>query len=164
MKVYVAGASKDAGRVRYWMDRLIREGVEVSHDWITLIEEAGSSNEGLSFDLQEEHAMRDLTALTRSDLFWLLEPPKGVESRGAYFEAGFAFMAGVPSIASVAGGVSQTIFTSLIGPTENDEDAFAEIVMMAHTPQVADLDDEAIARLVKRVFNDSTVLGLEAAE
>lgn len=112
MKVYIAGPSSDLDRV----DRAIAllahvEGVELTYDWTKAVRaerERGVTDDALSFEDARRYATLDLRAIRQADLLWLLLPPPGSTSVGAWVELGYALAMGLRIVAS--GERSSSIF------------------------------------------------------
>ena len=88
IKVYVAGASKEADRCRAAMEYARELGCVITCDWLAEIERVGAANEGLSNEQRTESAIADLEGVIAADVFWLLAPEN--QSTGAWTELGYA--------------------------------------------------------------------------
>lgn len=128
-RVYVAGSSHELARARRWMDRLREEGFEITHDWVTEIENVGQANPPDATPQQRhDWAVNDLNRVADADILWLLAPAEG-EGRGAYAELGTAYTLGREIV--VSGPTKQSIFCALGEEFPDDEAAFAYILFLA---------------------------------
>lgn len=110
MKVFVAGSSREPGRVRAAFDAVRAAGHEVALDWLAVIDaHDGRANEGLTEYERIVASNNDLQAIRESNLFWYLLP-EGEDSKGARTEFGYA-LAHIHVITS-GNGREQSIFTS----------------------------------------------------
>jgi hypothetical protein len=85
MLVYVAGASRELGRVRRVMDLLRGAGHTIAEDWTVEVDRLGTVP--ADADQRRSAATRDLRALLEADAFVLLVPE--AETKGTWFEHGF---------------------------------------------------------------------------
>jgi len=102
IKVYVAGASAEAERVRLVMNMVQQHPyLKLAHDWLSIMQEVGKTkaDHQLSLPERQEYAMADLEAVNEADVFWYLAPH--TPSAGAAFEFGAAW--GIASQWSMSG-------------------------------------------------------------
>jgi hypothetical protein len=112
MKVYLAGASKEAEMVRGWVDRCRDVGIEVTRDWASEViahQAKGGSDATLSIEERVKASLADLGGVCAADWVWLLVPA-ATRSAGCWVEFGKA-LGRTPII--VSGDWSRSIFTSL---------------------------------------------------
>ena len=91
LRVYVAGASKEARRCRLMMEAVQRVGAVLTLDWLSEIEKEGAANEGLTHPKRQHYAAADMRAVLDADLLFLLAPT--LPSTGAWTELGVALAA-----------------------------------------------------------------------
>lgn len=121
MRVYVAGSSRQLGRVRAAMERLKAAGHTVVHDWPTIIEAQGEANPAdATQDERWDWAIDDLAGVKAADCLWFLVPAE--EGAGAFVELGYALAIGKPVICS--GTYQRSIFTSMAVCYDRDDQAF----------------------------------------
>lgn len=128
-RVYIAAASapSEIERVERWTAKLAEIGVEVVSTWPEQVKRVGAANPRYaSHEQRREWARICVDQVAVANLLWLLCPPEGVTTRGAWFEFGAAEACGTDTIAS--GDTKQTIFTALADEEcSNDEGAFAMV-------------------------------------
>lgn len=88
--VYVAGASAEIKRAAGWIDKLSLEGFRVTYDWTEAVSKFGSYGNTLRDHERRMYARSDLRGIAEASIFWLLVPPPGVPTTGAWVELGFA--------------------------------------------------------------------------
>lgn len=89
--VFVAGASREYGRCRAAMDRVIAHPrMELAIDWLRSLDEEREKGRMADESTLRAHAEKDLTALQASDYLWFLSPQE--PSCGSHAELGL-FMA-----------------------------------------------------------------------
>jgi len=124
-RVYIAAASvpTEIQRVEHWAANLKRIGVEVVSTWPQNVRDVGVANphDGAR-DQRREWALTCANQVALSNTLWLMCPPDGVTTRGAWFELGIAYACSTDIICS--GDTKQTIFTSL-ADEECNADYFA---------------------------------------
>lgn len=111
---YVAAASAEARRVPPVLAALERVGLGLTHDWGADLEDAlaeGLAANGGDRAACKRVALRCEAGATHADVFVLLEPPAGTETRGAWIEMGIARAQGVPIV--YVGDVDSTVFATL---------------------------------------------------
>lgn len=129
LRVYVAGASKEAVRCRAMMTAVEALGCKQTLDWLKEIEMAGAANEGLTDEQRRYHATNDINAVLAADVIIVLAPEKAA-STGVWTELGVAlaanrYRAHYPIKILVAGSIdarTKSIFASH-ALVEFDEDA-----------------------------------------
>lgn len=129
-RVYLAGASapEQAGRVLAWAERLTEAGAQVASTWTAHVAMAGEGNPRDATRKQRlTWSMGDLSELRTSTVMWLLVPPVEVPTRGAWFEVGYAYSAGIPVVLS--GDTRQSVFCVLGDEYQDDEDAFGMVLV-----------------------------------
>ncbi len=97
MRVFVAGASAEAERVRAAMDRVEVEGWTLALDWLAAIEKEGTAND-MPRAKRATYALIDWDAVRGADVLWLLAPHR--PSTGAWVELGLALAHGVRVVTS----------------------------------------------------------------
>lgn len=80
------------------MSEATARGHRVTYDWLDAIEQAGTSNDGLTEAEQRMHSRKDLSAILKSDLVWMLAPRS--ITRGGWVEFGFALGRSIPTVIS----------------------------------------------------------------
>jgi hypothetical protein len=92
MKIYIAGSSKEASTVRWYMKKLAKEtSFKIAFDWTEEIinrETKGQFDHDLTDEEKGKFALLDLDAVIASKWFWLISP--SVTSIGCYVELGAA--------------------------------------------------------------------------
>ncbi len=150
MFIYIAGSSSDMTRIRRWMATLqefnagelavaAAPGIELTHDWVAVIEKRGEANPVATFHERASWAGDDLSGVREADLLWVLMPPG--QSDGCFWEAGYADALGKEVVIS---GVNheRTIFTARGCCFEHDESAWDYIV----DRYFCELDEKRAAR------------------
>lgn len=120
--VYIAGASAEAERCRYWMDRARNAGVDLSLDWLLMIEEKGA-NEDLDEPDRKPAASECLDAIDFATIVWVLAPERETQSIGPWVEMGYALATHKRVI--VSGDTKRSIFCALADEFPNDAAAFS---------------------------------------
>jgi hypothetical protein len=125
ISVYVAGASREAKQVEHFMIRLRENGVEVSHDWITLMKLATVHERHLTPTARKRAAELDAQAVRCSDIVWLQIPDEA--TIGAWVEFGIVLGDILRhALVIVSGDWRRTIFTELADfKFDTHEQAFA---------------------------------------
>jgi hypothetical protein len=143
LRVYVAGSSdpQERGRVKVAMMQVKgHPNMELTLDWVSMVEAAGSANEGLSLAQREDASEDAIRGVISADVVWLLAPDH--VTRGAWYECGIvegwnraqACTQWLPRrrIAMIASGqTQQSIFCSRMLEVESDKDAFFDLCKMA---------------------------------
>jgi hypothetical protein len=125
--VYIAASSADIERAEHWRDRLIAAGVTVTSSWMANVRKVGAGNPRDASDAQRNAwSTQCLIEVVESDVLWLLVPPAGVDTVGAWWEAGAASVSDVWIVAS--GDTRRTIFTARGVEYLDDETAFAAVL------------------------------------
>lgn len=128
-KVYLAASAADMARAKSWRDQLIAAGVDVIASWIDNVEKVGESNPRDATQHQRFlWTTSDLKEIADSRLVWMLVPPAGRPTKGAWFEAGFAYALARPVVFS--GDTKSSIFCSTGYEYESDDEAFAAVCSM----------------------------------
>jgi nucleoside 2-deoxyribosyltransferase len=128
MRVYVAGASKEPGRVRAAMDAVLAAGAEVTLDWLDAIEKAGASNEGLDDETRTLAAEADLEGVADADVVWVLAPE--AQSAGCWVELGYALA--LRKLVLVSGPARvRCIFGALAHEYDEDGDVVVDLGELA---------------------------------
>lgn len=125
-RVYIAASSapSEIERVERWAARLTAAGCQVVSTWPRNIKEVGVANpRDATKEQRKEWADTCHDQVTKADTLWLMCPPAGQYTRGAWYELGVACRCGVRVISS--GDTKQSIFTALGDEYETDEEAFA---------------------------------------
>lgn len=136
--LYLAASTVDMDRARHWCERLRSAGVNVVSTWLEAVTAAGDANPpDAAKEARAGWARTCLAELSTADLLWLLVPPVGRETRGAWVELGYAISCSIDIIAS--GGTAQSIFCALGEEHANDESAFAAVRAKCSTPMSAAL-------------------------
>jgi hypothetical protein len=137
-RVYIAAASTpdQIERVTTWANRLTRAGIAVVSTWPAVIGQVGATNpRDASVSDRRGWSAQDLSELTSADAIWLLCPPPGTTTRGAWVELGCAYSRALLIVSS--GDTRQSIFTALGVEYGTDEDALDGLLLVAagrHTP------------------------------
>lgn len=131
LRVYVAGSSAELERARWAMSALDGYSIEVTHDWVSSVEEVGSANPAEATDDERlAWADDDLSGVYQADVLWLLMPKQG--SIGAYVELGLAIALGMPIV--ISGDHERSIFTVFGERFEQDADALDWITDLIALP------------------------------
>lgn len=131
-RVYLAAASTPGQieRVQLWTARLRSAGVTVTSTWPSTVTAVGAGNPRDATVAQRRGwAVQELRELERADALWLLAPPNGVTTRGAWVELGVAYTRAMLVVSS--GDTRQSIFTALTEEFATDEDAFRALLLVA---------------------------------
>jgi hypothetical protein len=124
--VYIGGSSSEIPRVKHWSAALAETGrVNVVSTWAERIEASGESNSP-AFTHYERYARAhsDMSELLQASWLWLLMPPPGLVSAGAFFELG-CFVGASKNVCISGPGQYASIFTSLVNVRcESDFEAF----------------------------------------
>lgn len=124
LKVYVIGSSdpSERERVRSAMDAIsATPGLQLSHDWLKVVQEAGSANAGLTHEQRKTAADDDLTGIARANAVLFLAPT--TVTRGAWLELGAALGMFHSSRVVCAGNTEQSIFCALGTEVATDAEA-----------------------------------------
>ena len=109
-----------------------QEGMELTHDWLTVMEGIDTPEEDVPDNVRAKEAMGDLAGVWKADTVWFLAP--NITTRGAWFELGFA-VAGrwaKDNLHIIASGpTKQTIFCALCEESETDELAKGRLLELA---------------------------------
>jgi nucleoside 2-deoxyribosyltransferase len=109
VKVYVAGASAERSEVSKYMQLLRDAGIEITLDWIAVIDaQGGAANEGMTGVQRHKAAKDDLKGVSDADIVWLIVPNN--YSAGAWVELGYAL--GIDKTVIASGNYERSIFTS----------------------------------------------------
>lgn len=133
-RVYISAASTpdQIERVALWANRLTKSGIAVVSTWPSVVAQVGSANpRDASTDDRRRWSATDLAEVANADALWLMCPPPGCASRGAWVEAGFAYSRSLLIVSS--GDTKQTIFTALGVEYPADADAFDGLLLTATT-------------------------------
>jgi len=90
VRIYIAGASKEPARCREAMTMAKKLGLEITLDWLAVIEAEGAANEGLDDEKRQRFSRADLDAVRRADWVWVLAPALTSSSAGCWVELGYA--------------------------------------------------------------------------
>lgn len=125
IRVYVAGASREAKQVEHYMTGLREHGVDISHDWITLMKLAPVHERHLTPTARRRAAELDANAVRGSDVVWLMIPDEA--TIGAWVEFGIVLGDILRhACVIVSGDWRRTIFTELADfKFDTHEQAFA---------------------------------------
>jgi hypothetical protein len=134
MRVYIAGASAEPERVRAAMGCARAAGLDVTFDWLAMIEAAGAANEGLDDEQRKLASRLGLCAVEAADIVWLLAPE--APSCGVWVELGYALGHGISVIVSGRARV-RCIFAALATEFDDDDRALEHIVELAEWPRLA---------------------------
>jgi len=128
-RVYIAAASvpSELERVERWSAKLAEVGIEVVSTWPRNIREVGTANpRDVTREARREWALTCADQVAKAHALWLMCPPEGVTTRGAWFELGFAFACHMHVVCS--GDTTQTIFAAIaLEECNTDDFAFATI-------------------------------------
>lgn len=153
-RVYIAAASvpSEIERVERWAAQLKEIGVEIVSTWPQNIRDVGTANpRDATREQRMEWAETCADQVAMANALWLMCPPLGVTTRGAWFELGIAYACNMPIVCS--GDTEQTIFTALVEEWSGDEGAFSEIKGLAndHCSRRRMIDDACAAKRTKAV-------------
>ena len=88
---YLAGSSKDIPRAQALCDQIEALGYRNTEKWWVHIENSGGkANEGLTEEIRQEARDKCCAGVDNASFVVLLEPPEGVTTIGAWWEAGWA--------------------------------------------------------------------------
>lgn len=96
--LYIAGSSTEIERAKAAAEMVAQHNrlyphaqIHITNTWWTTIENRGDANPvDAPFHERMKYAADDLDGVQTCDMLWLLLPPVGTQSIGAYWEAGFA--------------------------------------------------------------------------
>lgn len=131
-RVYIAAASTpdQIERVATWANRLTKAGIVVVSTWPATVTAVGAGNpRDASVDQRRQWSAQDLTEVARAEALWMMCPPAGGATRGAWVELGCAYTRALLIVSS--GDTRQTIFTALGVEYDTDEDAFSGLLLVA---------------------------------
>lgn len=131
-RVYIAAASTpdEMLRVERCARALAEVGIEITSTWPTVIGQVGATNpRNASVGDRRAWSAQDLSEVANADALWLLCPPSGAATRGAWCEMGYAWAKGRLVIAS--GDTKQTIFTALGAEYDTDDEALHALALVA---------------------------------
>lgn len=141
VRIYVAGASAEMARAKTVIAKLKEKGFTVVSTWTDVITKVGDANPmSASREDRAEWSTTDLMQVADAEVLWLLLPPKGTETIGAYIELGFAMniqmmmaqakAAGMPAPERfiVTSGTERSIFTALTNHYVTDDEALEALV------------------------------------
>ena len=129
--VYVAASSDEVerNRAQHWINTLASAGLTCTSPWIKSIEDHGVANprggadaNGLRIQVSNENR----TAIDAASLLWMLAPPAGIHTCGAWWEAGYAVARNKIVIYS-GDDTARSVFASLGQEFKDDLSAFATI-------------------------------------
>lgn len=133
LRVYLAASSADLERVKLWRQRLREAGAEPLSTWIENVERVGDANPRAAAHADRARwSLKNLSELAASDVVWLLAPPAGLQTRGGWFELGFAYCAAKPMV--VSGDTAQSVYSSLGHEYESDEQGFQAVLAVSDQP------------------------------
>lgn len=131
--VYVSGASTpdETQRVLRWSERLTAAGITVVSKWPAVIASAGgvANPRDATEEQRRIWSAQDLAEVSRAHALWLMCPPVGTSTRGAWVELGVAHSRAALIVSS--GDTRQSIFTALGTECADDAEAFGVIVGVA---------------------------------
>ena len=125
MRVYVATKFEDSAVASYWLDRLRKQGIDISHDWTAVEEIDDLVNQPIT---RRRYAEDDFRGVACADLVWVLAPKEG--GRGCWTEMGFAIALQIPVFVS-GEGVGKNLFDAFASCSVTHEQAFADILKIA---------------------------------
>ena len=132
-RVYIGAASTalETARARRCAEQLRAAGVEVVSTWWDVIAATGGvgNPRDATVDQRRQWSAQDLSELSRADALWLLCPPPGVTTRGAWVELGTAYARALLIVSS--GDTRQSIFTAMGIEYETDEEALRGLALVA---------------------------------
>ncbi len=128
VKIFIAGASREAPRVRLWMANAKAHGLAVARDWLAHIDAVGHACPD-DEDAQAKALAANWQAIRESAIVWLLAPES--ESRDSWAELGFAVGRGECPVVSSGPAAFNSITCSQTMRFASDEDAFGWIVEYA---------------------------------
>jgi hypothetical protein len=128
-RVYIAAASTSdqIDRASRWAIRLSKAGVRVVSTWTHNIRAVGAANpRDATVDQRRQWSLQCFTELATAHALWLLCPPPGIATRGAWVELGAAHHR---LLTVSSGDTAQSIFTALGAEYATDEMAFAALLI-----------------------------------
>lgn len=130
MKVYLAGATKQLGRIRLVASRLESMGFEITHKWWEGLE---VEPHDASIEDKRKWAIEDLEGIRKAATTLVLWPEDQSGSAGLKIEMGYA-MAVSPRV--VVAGPCRSIFSALTYHLDTDEKAltFLSVLRKGLTP------------------------------
>lgn len=137
-RVYIAAASvpSEIERVDRWAAKLTAAGIEVVSTWPRNIREVGAANpREATREQRRRWAEACIGQVDATDVLWLMCPPIGVQTRGAWSELARAYDSA--TIIS-SGDTTQSIFTALGEECTTDDFAFARIIEESGCAEVSE--------------------------
>lgn len=132
--VYVAASSdpNERTRAQHWIDHLAAAGITCTSPWIKSIEKHGERNPSGAdkLDVRKQVSLENTAAIEAAQILWVLAPPSGVHTCGAWWESGYASALKMPVIYSGI-DTERSVFTSLGFEHKNDLSAFASICRLS---------------------------------
>lgn len=129
ISVYVAAASAEIERAEHAMAACREAGLTVVSTWAENIRRVGASNPR---DASRRDRMRwahdDLAQVASADLLWLLVPPVGTATIGAWIEFG-SVIAWKPGRVVASGDTMSTIFCALVDREYTSDGSALEAVL-----------------------------------
>lgn len=141
--IYVAGASKELDRVRRVMARLREAGHEITFDWTEEVAKYGSIPTDPA--IAAAASDKDMEAIQGANLFIFLHPAPGVETKGAWYELGYA------SALAAAWGAPQVMLSYESRETKQPGSVF----VVAPDAEVCYCYDDDILRVISELDLDS---------
>jgi len=138
-KVYIAATSAgdECARVAAATAALDSYGIEVTSTWARTVAEVGNANPpDASTSDRRTWSTQCTNEIDAADAVWFLVPPKPVTTRGAWFEAGYAFSEKKHLVFS--GDTKQSVFGALGAEFETDAGALAHIRNLAGLRELAE--------------------------
>lgn len=135
LRVYLAASSADMARAKLWRQRLRDAGADPLATWIDTIEadQSGMANPRTAAKVERARwSLKNLNEVAASDVVWLLAPPAGLQTRGGWFELGFAYCAAKPLV--ISGDTAQSVYPALGSEYDSDELGFNAVMSLAGGP------------------------------
>jgi len=125
--VYIAAASGDLDRVTRVRAQLVAGGLMVTSRWIDEVTVSGANPSDITE--RKRRAESDMQDVNQSDVMLFLVPDARFQTRGAWFELGYAHHAGLPFIsAGRREDLDRSVFTALGEEFEHDVDAIIRLL------------------------------------
>ena len=124
--IYVAGASREGEKVRYWESELRKYGVAVTSTWSRDCESWAGKDALLPLEDARRRAQLCAAEVGAADIVWLLWP--SASTIGAFWEAGLAQGLGKRLVISGPGFKSCAFYTHAELADPHDSKAFVHIL------------------------------------
>lgn len=131
MRIYICGGSSEMDRIAGYMRQMRELGHEITHDWVSVIRNAGEANpREAPHEARVYWSGEDLSGIRKANLVWVVLPAK--PSFGCAFEAGYAI--GHGQIVIVSGDWRASIFSSQAEARFNEHEHAIDWLRLYCTP------------------------------